>query len=495
MIVPVILSGGAGTRLWPLSREDHPKPFLAPAGGDSLLRRTFDRVLHFEDTDRIVVAGPRHLQYPILNEYAALPDHGNVPLDFILEPMGRNTAPAIALAALYVSQEVGPETVLFVLAADQHLARPEVLQTAVATARELAENNFLVTIGIEPERPETGYGYIELGDSLEHLLSPSPLRSERGVAVQEVTQFVEKPDRERAEAFVASGRYLWNAGMFCFRCDVFMGALLRTAPEVHDGVLNCWEGSRVRDRALKVNRDRFQKVPSISVDYAVMEKARQVAVVRCDPGWDDLGNWEAVARCFPEDEHGNRGEGDILHLGSEHCFVQAGSRLVAVVGMKDAFVIDTEDALLVADRDHLDSLRKVVAELKKRHHPAGDSGREVIRPWGRFAVVDQGEGYQVKRIVVAPGGMLSLQLHHHRLEHWVIVQGECRVILGETEQVLSINDTLRIPPETRHRVTNCGDRPLIIIEVSTGPYLGEDDIVRFADIYGRVPPPDETESD
>lgn len=467
-LIPTILCGGAGSRLWPVSRELHPKPFIRLADGQSLLHKAFLRGAAMPGVKEILTVTNRELYFKTRDEYQEVNDQG-MPTSFVLEPFGRNTAPAVAAAGLQVMRSHGPDAVLLVLPADHLIADQPAFARAVAEAVELARAGRLVTFGIRPERAETGYGYIRA----------------RG---NEVLEFVEKPTAERAAAFVASGEYLWNSGMFCFRAGTLLDEMQLHSPEMLAAVRACMPAEGATGGAmLELDPAAFAGVPDISVDYALMEKSRRVAVVSCAIGWSDVGSWSAIGELAAIDANGNRVEGETLLHESSGCYVKGSGRLVAAVGLKDVLIIDTADALLVAAKDSAQDVRHVFNQLKARGHEAHKLHRTVHRPWGTYTVLEEGPGFKIKRIEVKPGASLSLQMHHHRSEHWIVVSGTATVVNGEREFSVKTNESTFIPAGNRHRLANATNADLAIIEVQSGPYLGEDDIVRFEDNYGRVP--------
>ncbi|MGB1109616.1 MAG: mannose-1-phosphate guanylyltransferase/mannose-6-phosphate isomerase [Gammaproteobacteria bacterium] len=474
-MIPVIMAGGAGTRLWPVSRQSRPKPFMLLPDGEMLLAKTVRRACGLEQVSRLITVTNQDYYFGTRDVYA---DTGiqNVAFDYVLEPIGRNTAPAIAMAALSAQRLEGESAVLLVLAADHLISETDAFAAAVTEARSLAEQGFLVTFGITPDRPETGYGYIQRGDGIEGAAENS----------HTVKRFVEKPDAETAQNYLTSGDYLWNAGMFCFRADVLLEALRKHAPEVHQAAMDCWQATRQEETPLGLDADSFARFPGISIDYAVMEHADNVAVVACDIGWSDIGSWDAVSTLSSEDEQGNSVVGEAVLVDSENCFVFGEGRMVATVGMQDTMIIDTRDALLVANRSDAQGVKKVVDQLREAGHECVNLHSTVYRPWGTYTILEEGPGFKIKRIVVHPGRELSLQMHHHRSEHWIVVSGTAKVVNGEEEFLVRKNESTYIPAGNRHRLTNPGVIDLVMIEVQSGDYLEEDDIVRFDDLYGRA---------
>ncbi|WP_246879478.1 mannose-1-phosphate guanylyltransferase/mannose-6-phosphate isomerase [Chromobacterium violaceum] len=475
-LIPCILSGGAGTRLWPVSRMELPKPFIRMADGHSLLQKTFQRAARLPGVRRVMAVTNQQAMFRTLEECCGVNER-QLALELLLEPAGRNTAPAIAAAALDIlERQEGSEAILLVLPADHLVTDEEAFAAAVQEARELAEAGRIVAFGLKPSRPETGFGYIEQGEPL----------AGKGF---EVARFVEKPDAAAAQAYLDDGRYWWNSGMLCFSALVMCDALARLAPEVLDGVEACLRASPCLSgagrRQRELDKASFALCPDISIDYAVMEKTDNAAVVPCDLGWSDIGNWDSLMGEFPADGNGNSSSGDVLLCDTRRSFVQSRGRLIATLGVDDLLIIDTPDALLVADRKRSQDVRDIVAELKRRGHPAYLQHRASQRPWGHYTVLEDGPRYKIKRIVVKPGATLSLQMHHHRSEHWVVVSGTALVVNGEDEKLVHCNESTFIPAGVRHRVANPGVIDLVMIEVQSGDYLGEDDIVRFSDHYGR----------
>lgn len=470
-LVPLILSGGSGTRLWPVSREAYPKPFIKLEDGQSLLQKTLDRLGEVPGvTDVITVTNQEHF-FITRDEYAGariIPRHL-----FVLEPCARNTAPAIAAGALCAQERFGGDCVLLVLPADHLVHDVRAFAQCVAHARQLAEAGRLVTFGIKPDRPETGFGYIERG---------GPIASSEGF---DVIRFTEKPDEASARQMLASGRYLWNAGMFCFRADVFLEELGKTAPDVLSGAQACWQASAAVADHVKLDKASFEQVRDISVDYAVMEKSGRVAIVPAGFDWSDVGSWTALSALVPPDKGGNRVQGEAVMVDSRNCYVQSAGRVVAAVGVDDLVIVDTPDALLVARADKVQDVKKVAQQLKLENHDSYRLHKTVHRPWGSYTVLEEGEGFKMKRIVVKPGASLSLQMHYHRSEHWIVVSGTAKVVNGDKDLLVRTNESTYIPAGNRHRLENPGRIDLVMIEVQSGAYLEEDDIVRFADKYGR----------
>jgi mannose-1-phosphate guanylyltransferase / mannose-6-phosphate isomerase len=468
-LVPTILCGGVGSRLWPLSRELHPKPFIRLADGESLLQKAFLRGAVLDDVVEVMTVTNRELFFKAEDEYREV-NQAKRATSFVLEPFGRNTAPAIAAATLQVQKVHGDDAIMLVLAADHLIADQLAFASAVNAATKLAQNGKLVTFGIKPTAPETGYGYIEAAGS-------------------QVLRFVEKPTLEKAESYIASGNYFWNSGMFCFSVATMLAAMERYCPDVYSSTRDCMEKSRFAEGSdvsqLELDSNSFLLAPDISIDYAVMEKSDQVAVVACDIGWSDIGSWSAIGDLEMPDANGNRIQGSALMHDSTDCFVYSNGRMVGLVGVRDLVVIDTPDALLVADRKRAQDVKHIYAGLKAMGHESYKLHRTVHRPWGTYTVLEEGEKFKIKRIEVKPGASLSLQMHHHRSEHWIVVNGTAKVVNGEQNLLLKTNESTYIPAGHLHRLENPGAIDLVMIEVQSGDYLGEDDIVRFQDNYGR----------
>lgn len=474
-LIPVIMSGGVGSRLWPVSRETHPKPFMPLPDGQNLIRKTFIRAASLEDVVEILTVTNNGLLFKTEDEYLRA-GCTQVGLSFILEPFGRNTAAAVTAAALQVGETYGLDAQILILAADHLIRDQAAFAEAVRKARQLAAEGWLVTFGVRPEYPETGFGYIEVDSSLSSGLK--------------VRRFVEKPDLATAQSYIAAGNYYWNSGMFCFRVGTLLEELQVHAPKVLEEVRAAMDCSRLseadRHRCLLLDADRFSKVPDISIDYALMERSSRVATVPCDIKWSDIGSWNAISELTPMDTEGNRCEGEVVVHEARNNYVQSAGRLTALVGVEDLIVVDTPDAILVAHKDNAQDVKHIVGQLKKSGHDAHLVHRTVHRPWGTYTILEQGERFKIKRIVVKPKASLSLQMHHHRSEHWVVVSGMAHVINEEHEFMLNTNESTFIPAGHKHRLENPGVIDLVLIEVQSGDYVGEDDIVRFDDVYGRA---------
>lgn len=463
-ILPVILSGGSGTRLWPLSREAYPKQFLALAGEQTMLQATWERVAPIAGRPPLVVANEEH-RFVAAEQLQQL---GVQPQAILLEPVGRNTAPAIAVAALEATLEEG-DPVLLVLPSDHVIDDEAAFRTAVLSALPAAREGKLVTFGIVPTGPETGYGYI---------------KASSGGAVRAVDRFVEKPDADTALQYVQSGEYFWNSGMFLFKASRYLAELERLHPEMLAASRNAWQLARRDTDFTRLDKDAFAAVPADSIDYAVMEKTNDAVVVPLDAGWNDVGSWTALRDVSVQDADGNAHHGDVIAIDCRNTYAY-GERLIALVGLDDVIVVETDDAVMVGRSDRMQEIKQVVAQLKADSRPEATWHRKVYRPWGAYDSIDNGERFQVKRITVKPGGTLSLQMHHHRAEHWVVVSGTAEVTRGDEVILLGENQSTYIPLGVTHRLRNPGKLPLELIEVQSGSYLGEDDIVRFEDTYGR----------
>lgn len=472
-LIPTILCGGAGSRLWPVSRELHPKPFIRLADGQSLLQKAWLRGALLPNVTEVLTVTNRELFFKTEDEYreAASQNGRNVANSFVLEPFGRNTAPAIAAAALQVASAHGDDALLLVLAADHLIADQAAFAAAVEQACQLATQGKLVTFGIKPDAPETGYGYIEAEGHT-------------------VLGFVEKPSLEKAQEYLATGRYLWNSGMFCFAAGAMLREMELHCPKILAATRRCIENARVTRgqgfSQMELVPEDFGQVPDDSIDYAVMEKSNSVAVVPCSIGWSDIGSWTALGDLTSPDEQGNRVEGEALLHDVSHCYIRSNERIVGAVGINNLVIIDTPDALLVADRARAQDVKHIYARLKAQGHAAHKIHRTAHRPWGTYTVLEEGSRFKIKRIVVKPGASLSLQMHHHRSEHWIVVSGMAKVVNGDHELFVNTNESTYIPAGHRHRLENPGVIDLVMIEVQSGEYLGEDDIVRFEDNYGRI---------
>lgn len=466
---PVLLSGGSGTRLWPLSREAYPKQFLALAGDDTMLQATWRRVAAIADATPIVVAGEEH-RFLVAEQLRQI---GAPPPAILLEPVGRNTAPAIAAAAMQALRE-GDDPLLLVLPSDHVVRYADAFRAAVEAARPAAEQGALVTFGIVPDAPETGFGYIHADDS-----SGKP-----GEGVQRVLRFVEKPDAATAQTYIDAGGYYWNSGMFLLRASRYLEELRKFRPDIVEGAQAAFDAAQRDGDFIRLDKAAFAACPSDSIDYAVMEKTDAAMVLPVDIGWNDVGSWSALWEVSEQDGDGNAHHGDVIAIDSRNSYAYA-RRLVALVGVEDLVVVETDDAVLVARKDRVQQVKDVVAKLKSEQRTQAALHREVHRPWGSYDSVDMGERFQVKRIKVKPGARLSLQSHTRRAEHWIVVSGVARVTRDNDVFELFANQSTYIPIGAKHRLENPGSEMLELIEVQSGDYLGEDDIVRYEDVYGR----------
>ena len=475
-LVPVVLCGGAGSRLWPLSREHHPKPFIKLADGESLLQKAYLRAEKIKGVDHILTITNRELYFKVEDELSAYKST-SLHQSFILEPVGRNTAPAIMMAALHVQQMHGDDANILILPADHLIQDQSAFEAAVVKAHSYSKLGKLVTFGMKPMYPEPGFGYIESDD-------------------ENVLRFVEKPSRDVAEEYIQRGNFYWNSGMFCFPVGAFLKKMAEHAPEISQSSVSCFNESRV-SKALNISLIElpvsFAQIPDNSIDYALMEpmsasesNLTQLTVVPCELGWSDIGSWNSLSELVSADENNNRTLGDVYLQDTHNTYVQSEGRVVGVVGAQDLIVVDTPDALLVAHKNHAQSDKAIYSKLKNKAHDAYKLHRTVHRPWGTYTVLEEGEGFKIKRIEVKPGASLSLQMHYHRSEHWIVVSGMANVVNGEREFLIHTNESTYIPAGHKHRLTNPGKISLVMIEVQSGAYLGEDDIVRFNDMYGRV---------
>jgi mannose-1-phosphate guanylyltransferase/mannose-6-phosphate isomerase len=466
-LYPVILSGGAGTRLWPLSREMYPKQLLALTGKQTMLQDTALRLAGIPGAKApIVVCNEAH-RFTVAEQLRTL---GQEAAAILLEPAGRNTAPAVALAALK-AHALDPESTLVVAPADHVIRDARTFQAAAETAARLAQDGKLVTFGIVAHAPETGYGYIRRGEGA-------------GPAYP-VAQFIEKPPLDVAAQFVASGDYYWNSGMFVFKAGRYLAELEAFAPDILAASRAAYAAAKTDLDFVRIDAAEFARCRSESIDYAVMEKTRDALVLPLDAGWSDVGSWSSLFDALPADEEGNVLQGDVLVHDTHDCYVHSTSRLVTAVGMDDHVIVETKDAVLVAPKDRVQDVKELVSAIKKAGRSESSLHREVFRPWGSYDSIDNGDRFQVKRLSVKPGGVLSLQMHHHRAEHWIVVQGTARITCNDKTFLLSENESTYIPIGATHRIENPGKVPLHIVEVQSGSYLGEDDIVRFEDSYGR----------
>ncbi len=474
-IRPVILSGGSGTRLWPLSRELHPKQFIS-FDEDTLFGKTLVRGMGLPNAQSpLIVCNEKYRFFA-----SAILREKGVSGSILLEPAPRNTAPAIALAALCALKDTEgtgeEEPLLLVLPSDHRIDPQTAFAAAVMAAADEAEKGLLLTFGVPPERPETGYGYIARGEILA---------SGDGKSIYRVRRFAEKPDAATAAAFVASGEYFWNSGIFLFKASVYLEELTRCAPAMAEACRAAWESRSSDGDFLRFAEERFTRIPQGSIDYVVMEHTERAAVATLGAHWNDLGSWSSLYEESPKDTHGNAVIGDVLTCNAENSYLHAQHRLLAAMDIKDLAVIETADAVLVMDRHKTQGVREILARLKQENRRESALHPKVFRPWGSYEVLAGHDNFQVKRIIVNPGGVLSLQYHHHRAEHWVVVRGTAAILNGDREFMLHEDQSTYIPHGVRHRLENPGKLPLELIEVQTGSYLGEDDIVRLEDSYGR----------
>lgn len=471
----VIICGGAGSRLWPVSRENRPKVFMPVASKQSLLSETANRI---ESKDPwLCIVTSESLGFQVVADLKNSEQEAKLT---IIEPLRRNTAPAVLFASLAAKDAGRGDIPMLVLPADHVIHDKVGFEMAVAKAVDFAQEGNLVTFGIPPTHVETGYGYLKLGKAAH-----TPRNAEGRI----VEQFVEKPAFSLAEQYVSAGNYHWNSGMFCFTPNTLLKVASDIASNLLKQVENCWSTStqgKAGVSSLTLDKTTMTAIEDISLDYAIMEKAPNVISVNASFDWDDVGSWDAMAKHFPEDEHGNASQGKAIFVDSKNNFVFGRERLIAAVGLDNLIIVDTPDALLVSVKGHSQSVKKVVDALNKDQDERASYHSTVHRPWGTYTVIEEGPDYKIKRIVVHPGGKLSLQMHHHRNEHWVVIAGKAEIINGDKVLHLNANESTYIPKETQHRLTNLGTTPLVIIEAQVGDYLGEDDIVRFDDQYGRL---------
>jgi mannose-1-phosphate guanylyltransferase/mannose-6-phosphate isomerase len=474
MIVPVVLSGGSGTRLWPASRELYPKQLLPLAGEQTMLQNTLSRLDGIEElAPPMVICNESH-RFMVAEQLRCI---GRSASEIILEPVGRNTAPAAALAALR-GLDKGEDPVLLILPADHVIEEAAALKEVIRKGAKIAREGKLITFGVVPSGPETGYGYIKGGEPLPGF----PMED----GIFSIDSFKEKPSLERAREYLESGDFFWNSGMFMFRASVFIEELKRQSPEMIEWCRKSLDSAQEDLDFVRLDAEIFARCPADSIDYAVMEKTRAGAVLPLDAGWNDIGAWSALWEIGKKDESDNVLRGDVLTHDTCRCYVNAGDRLVAAIGLKDQVIVETPDAVLVASMTRVQDVKEVVSRLKELGRREASSHRKVYRPWGNYDSIDMSERFQVKKITVNPGDQLSHQMHHHRAEHWIIVKGTARIVKGEEDFLLTENQSTYIPVGTPHRLENPGKIPLELIEVQSGGYLGKDDIVRFDDQCGRV---------
>ncbi|SEP35739.1 mannose-1-phosphate guanylyltransferase/mannose-6-phosphate isomerase [Nitrosovibrio sp. Nv6] len=476
-LIPVVLSGGSGTRLWPLSREKYPKQLLPLIGEESLLQVTLRRVEGLTDiqVETPLVVCNEEYRFIIAEQLRLMETKGTI----LLEPAGRNTAPALTLAALAAMRD-GGDPVMLVMPADHVILDKSHFQAAVREGATLAAEGAVVTFGITPDSPETGYGYIQAGE---------PIGTE---GASSIARFVEKPDLATAQVYLDAGSYFWNSGLFMLRASVWLSAMGVCRYDILAACREAWDVRSTDGDFVRVGKEAFLQCPSDSIDYAVMERIAvgentlpAGVMMPLSAGWSDVGAWDSLWQVLPKDHQGNVAQGDVLLHNCHNMLVMAEHRLIACVGIEDMVVVETPDAILVAHMSKTQQVKNIVDHLKREGRPEGELHRKVFRPWGWYDGVDSGERFQVKRIVVKPGAALSLQMHHHRAEHWIVVRGTAQVTRGDASYLVSENESTFIPLGARHRLVNPGCVPLEMIEVQSGSYLGEDDIVRFDDVYGR----------
>jgi mannose-1-phosphate guanylyltransferase/mannose-6-phosphate isomerase len=477
-MIPVIISGGSGSRLWPVSRQSDPKPFLKLSDGHSLLQNTFSRAVTLPSVNAVITVTNEKLHFRMQDEYQQINDN-KIACDFILEPFGRNTAPAIAVASLFAAKKYSADEILLILPADHLVSDLDAFNQAVHEATLVAEQGYIATFGIKPEYPETGYGYIE-ADMNKPITDKTYL----------VKRFVEKPNSELATEYLNSGHYLWNSGMFCGKVSTFIAELELYARSLVATTKKCLEES-VTDKLknstiVHLNSSLFIQAENISIDYALFEKTNKAAVLPCSLGWSDIGSWLSIAQNLPKDKHNNATIGENILHNTENCLVYSTGRIIAGVDIDNLIIVDTPDAVLIANKDYSQNVKLIFERLKNMEHKTSELHQTAHRPWGTYTVLEEGPLYKIKRIEVKPGASLSLQMHHHRSEHWVVVDGIATVTNGDNILELKTNESTYIPVESKHRLENKTDKNLVLIEVQCGQYLGEDDIVRFDDQYGRV---------
>lgn len=471
-ITPVILCGGSGTRMWPLSRGGYPKQFLNLYGNESLLQQTATRLKGLPDIAAPLLISNNDQRFLVAEQLRAA---GVTKAKIVLEPMGRNTAPAVAAAAV-IALENNPDAVLMVLPSDHVIMHSDVFQQLVLQAATVAAEGKLVTFGIAPTEPHTGYGYIRRGEPLS-----------QGNTSYEVSAFVEKPNAATAGDFLATGEYYWNSGMFMFRADVYLQELAQYQPKMLEQVKAAVAASQRDLDFVRLGHNEFAACPSDSIDYAVMEHTAHAAVIAAAGlGWNDIGSWTALAEVSPMDADGNNLVGDVMVEGVSNSYIRSENRMIAALGVDNLVIVETADAILVAHKDKVQDVKNIVNRLQAASRSESVTHRKVYRPWGSYEGIDSGARFQVKRIIVNPGASLSLQMHYHRAEHWIVVNGTARVVNGDQTLLLTENQSTYIPIGATHRLENPGKFPLEMIEVQSGGYLGEDDIVRFEDTYGRV---------
>lgn len=469
MLLPVIMAGGSGSRLWPLSRQQFPKQFLSLFGNNSMLQSTVERLANLEHLAPLVICNEEH-RFSVAEQ---LRENDIDTSGIILEPIGRNTAPAVALAAMH-ALKIGEDPVLLVLPADHVIKNCTQFCSTVERALHFVSENTLVTFGITPTSPETGYGYIKRGAACKDNLSFS------------VAEFVEKPNLETASRYLESGEYYWNSGMFLFKASSYLNELKTHSPLIYAACERAMSSTNSDFDFIRISTESFMECPEDSIDYAVMEKTSKALVVPMDCGWSDVGSWSTLWDISDKNEDGNVCRGDVITFETHNSYIYASEKLVTTIGLDDVVVVETKDALLVTKKSEVQNVKAIVDQLKKEKRNEWKYHREMYRPWGKYDSIDHGERFQVKRITVKPGEKLSIQMHHHRAEHWIVVKGTAKVTNGERELLVTENQSTYIPLGVVHALENPGKVPLELIEVQSGSYLGEDDIVRFEDRYGRL---------
>ncbi|MCE2705746.1 MAG: mannose-1-phosphate guanylyltransferase/mannose-6-phosphate isomerase [Proteobacteria bacterium] len=476
-MIPVIISGGSGSRLWPVSRQLDPKPFLQLSDGKSLLQNTFSRAMNLPQVKNILTITNESLHFRMQDEYQQI-NSKNINCDFILEPFGKNTAPAVINACLYAQKHYGNDEIILILPADHLISDSEAFTQAVTQATKIAQDGYIATFGINPEYAETGYGYIEADKSQA---------IDNGYKIK---RFVEKPNQKTAEEYLHSGNYLWNSGMFCGKVSTFLSELEVYSKQLLHDSKECLENSEVdkikNSKITHLNSNYFKNIENISIDYSLFEKSTQTAVLPCSIGWSDIGSWLSIAQTLPKDNKNNAVIGENILHNATNCLVYSTNRIVAGVDIDNLIIVDTPDALLVADKKTSQNVKHIFEKLKLMEHKTSELHQTAHRPWGTYTVLEEDPCYKIKRIEVKPGALLSLQMHHHRSEHWIVVAGTATVTNGDMVLELNANESIYIPVETKHRLENKTDKNLTLIEVQCGTYLGEDDIVRFEDKYGRT---------
>ncbi|MFJ1268584.1 mannose-1-phosphate guanylyltransferase/mannose-6-phosphate isomerase [Legionella lytica] len=468
-IVPVILSGGEGTRLWPVSRLHHPKPFIKLQDGYTILQRNFLKARDIGGIHEILTVTNHELLFKTLDNYQELNNDG-IELSFILEPYACNTCPAIISAALFIAHKYNEDTLMLILPADHLVKDQEAFNEAVQNAADLANQGNIITFGIKPSEPHTGYGYIEA----------------KGC---EVLRFIEKPSYEKAVEYLSMGNFLWNSGMFCCKAGILLEEAQNHCPEIYAAVKHCFEASKLtcsQDyNKLSLDKETFKHIANQSIDYAILEKSTNRAVVACDIGWSDLGSWDAIANLTHADKENNQVDAEAILKNVSNCYIRGNNRLIAGLGLNNLVIIDTADALLISNREQVQDIKLLYQQLKKDNHEAHKSHRTVYRPWGSYSILDEGPGFKIKHIEVTPQASLSLQKHNYRSEHWVVVEGKAKACLDDKIIYLNPNESMYVPIGAKHQLENPFDERLILIEVQCGSHLDEDDIVRFSDMYGR----------